>query len=320
MHHLLVVAAAVAVMSQEAPDQSALRSLGEVAIKNQLLDPYSAVIGWSPGPLVEVNGVSKGLGIFKRHVVIGSALVGCGTVNAKNRMGGYIGQQWFDVVIQNGAVVQVEIDSPDDPSPLTEQFCRSLGFGTPMAGGTAPAAMTPSAPTSGEGTVSPELGVEISTLTPAMAAVLGRPDLACAVVSGVEPGSTAERAGLRKGDCITTFGGMPVHSEYDLLAAVQAAQPEKLLKVELLRAGAPLSLTAKIGSANPTRPAVAASASPVGAPQGAPPLAAGGPVDAPKLFGATFQDRPGVLRALSPCPGTKGAFFAQVCSWWSRRS
>jgi S1-C subfamily serine protease len=296
-------------MCQGAPDQAADRSLGEVAIKAQLFDPYSAVIEWSPGPFVEVTGVTRGLGLFKRHIVIGSAVVGCGTVNSKNRMGGYVGRQWFDVVIQNGAVVQTEIDDPGDPSPLTEQLCQSLGFGAPTEGS------SPSAPptlANGAGIFSPELGADFSTLTPTMAALLGRPDLACAVVTQVLAGSAAEQAGFRNGDCITAFDSNPVHSGLDLLAAVQAAQRGKLFKVELLRAGAPLSLTAVISST--TTPAPAASTntpsnSPAPTPAPRPP---GAPTDGPAPFGATFQDRPGILRTLSPCPRTKGAFLMKV--------
>src|ERR1700761_1518405 len=72
MRTLLVAAAASAALCQAAPDPGPMRSLGEAAIKNQLLDPYTAVFEWSPGPFVEVNGVTKGGGIFKRHVVVGN--------------------------------------------------------------------------------------------------------------------------------------------------------------------------------------------------------------------------------------------------------
>jgi hypothetical protein len=109
-------------------DQAGLRAMGEAALKYQLLDPYSAVIEWSPGPFVPVTSITKGGGIFKRTVVSGPALVGCGTVNAKNRMGGYVGRQAFDVAFQDGKVVLAEMDSDGDPYPATAQFCRSLGF------------------------------------------------------------------------------------------------------------------------------------------------------------------------------------------------
>ena len=69
-----------------------------------LFDPYSAVYSFTRTP-------TKGYG--------GSPIVGarigwivCGTVNAKNRMGGYVGVKPFVVVISNGAVIHREIDTP----------------------------------------------------------------------------------------------------------------------------------------------------------------------------------------------------------------
>lgn len=69
-----------------------------------LFDPYSAVFNFTRLP-------TKGYG----GSPIDGAKIGwlvCGTVNAKNRMGGYVGVKPFFVVISNGAVIHREIDTP----------------------------------------------------------------------------------------------------------------------------------------------------------------------------------------------------------------
>ena len=69
-----------------------------------LFDPYSAVFNFTRTP-------TKGYG----GSPIAGARIGwivCGTVNAKNRMGGYVGVKPFVVVISNGAVIHREIDTP----------------------------------------------------------------------------------------------------------------------------------------------------------------------------------------------------------------
>lgn len=69
-----------------------------------LFDPYSAVFSFTRTP-------TKGYG----GSPVAGAKIGwivCGTVNAKNRMGGYVGTKPFVVVISNGAVIHREIDTP----------------------------------------------------------------------------------------------------------------------------------------------------------------------------------------------------------------
>ena len=216
-----------------APDESALKALGEAAIKDQLVDPYSAVIDWWPQPFAHVSGITKGGSIFKHTVVAGDALVGCGLVNAKNRMGGYVGRVAFDVAIQNGQVVLAEMDDADaDSVPLAANFCHSLGFG----------AAAPLPPPPREPAARVVFGAAFTDVGPAIANMLARPDLKGAVVFAVAPTSVASRGGLVEGDIITGFGGQPISGKLDLLNAIHAVAPGALIKVDLLRAGKTLSL------------------------------------------------------------------------------
>lgn len=68
-----------------------------------LFDPYSAVYSFTNTPFRGYSGN-----------VFDGANVGwivCGTVNAKNRMGGYVGAKPFVVVISKGVVTRREIES-----------------------------------------------------------------------------------------------------------------------------------------------------------------------------------------------------------------
>jgi hypothetical protein len=76
--------------------------IAEEWVKNQLVDPYSA--HFEHGPLV------KGYTSMYRDVQYG--WIQCGTVNAKNRMGGYVGRQAYFVTIRHNQVVSGYVDSP----------------------------------------------------------------------------------------------------------------------------------------------------------------------------------------------------------------
>jgi serine protease Do len=69
------------------------------------------------------------------------------------------------------------------------------------------------------------LGVTIQQVTPDLASSLGLPDVRGAIVSSVQPGSPAERAGLRRGDVITAINGAPVSDSNSLRNQVARIQP-----------------------------------------------------------------------------------------------
>jgi serine protease Do len=68
-------------------------------------------------------------------------------------------------------------------------------------------------------------------------AALGLPNAAGAIVRNVEPGSAAERAGLRAGDVITAIGGRPVADTRDLIARTASIAPGTRVAVNGFRDG-----------------------------------------------------------------------------------
>lgn len=86
------------------PYPSSYEQIVKANFATSLFDPYSAVFTFTRAP-------TKGYG----GNPIDGAKIGwivCGTVNAKNRMGGYVGAKPFVVVISKDAVIHREIDTP----------------------------------------------------------------------------------------------------------------------------------------------------------------------------------------------------------------
>ncbi|HEX8652821.1 MAG TPA: DegQ family serine endoprotease [Pyrinomonadaceae bacterium] len=69
------------------------------------------------------------------------------------------------------------------------------------------------------------LGLTIQSVTADLASSLGLPNVRGALVSSVQPGSPAERAGVRRGDVITAFNGAPVSDSNSLRNQVARTQP-----------------------------------------------------------------------------------------------
>ncbi|MCW5671286.1 MAG: DegQ family serine endoprotease [Hydrogenophaga sp.] len=70
-----------------------------------------------------------------------------------------------------------------------------------------------------------------------------------ALVSSVEPGSPAAKAGLQVGDVIRQMDGQPIVSSGDLPALIGQALPGEKVKLDVWRQGKPVSLTAQLGDA-----------------------------------------------------------------------
>jgi S1-C subfamily serine protease len=93
------------------------------------------------------------------------------------------------------------------------------------------------------------LGIGIQDLTPELAKSLDlRDDQSGALISSVEPGSPAAKAGLRPGDVVVAVAGQPIadadalHNAIGLLRAGQVAQ------ITILRDGQPMQLRATVAS------------------------------------------------------------------------
>lgn len=100
-----------------AQDWRAMRQTAEDAVRASLVDPQSAQFQW---PYGFVQGTWKPF--------LGKRIEGtwtCGSVNAKNRMGGYVGQSTFVVVVKDGAAVFVDMDSGGRAGLVSEQCEKS---------------------------------------------------------------------------------------------------------------------------------------------------------------------------------------------------
>ena len=103
------------------------------------------------------------------------------------------------------------------------------------------------------------LGVSVQELNQALAESFGLKRAEGALVSTVQPGSAAERAGLQPGDVIVKFDGKPIGAAGELSALVGQAAPGDKAKLEILRKGETRELSATLGAVQ-VDPAARASA------------------------------------------------------------
>ncbi|MBI4212178.1 MAG: DegQ family serine endoprotease [Deltaproteobacteria bacterium] len=91
------------------------------------------------------------------------------------------------------------------------------------------------------------LGVSIQEMSDDLAKSFGLDRAEGALIAEVFKGSPAEKAGLQRGDIVTTFDGQLVKDPYDLSLAVGATDTGKTVNVEILRAGQKKTLRVDIG-------------------------------------------------------------------------
>lgn len=86
-------------------------------------------------------------------------------------------------------------------------------------------------------------GLSVRTLTPELAAQLGlKEETKGVLVTSVQPGSVASRAGVRANDVIVAVGDKDVQTADDFHAAMKSIKPEKGIRLRLIRDGARLFL------------------------------------------------------------------------------
>ena len=127
------------------------------------------------------------------------------------------------------------------------------------------------------------LGVAVQSLTPDLAEALSLDAKEGVVVNGVERGSPAERAGIKKGDVIVAFRGEPIKSAQDLRNRIGLAAVGTEAPLTVLRDGRRRDLTASIDAlpsvkGSVSKAAVAGTTSP--------------PAVIDALQGADFRDVP----------------------------
>ena len=100
-----------------------------------------------------------------------------------------------------------------------------------------------------------QLGVTVQGVTADMAESLGLKQSGGAIISSVGEGSAAARGGLKRGDVITSFNGLPVHDTNSLRNRVADAGPGTTADVVIIRDGAEKHVSVKLDELNSERSA-----------------------------------------------------------------
>ncbi|MFZ4627161.1 MAG: PDZ domain-containing protein [Blastocatellia bacterium] len=95
------------------------------------------------------------------------------------------------------------------------------------------------------------VGVYLGDLTSDRAKGLGLGSTVGAIVGKVEPGSPAEKAGLREDDCLLALDGEPISNRLAFFQRVMNVPPGTRVRIELLRAGARQQVEVELGGRRP---------------------------------------------------------------------
>jgi Do/DeqQ family serine protease len=96
------------------------------------------------------------------------------------------------------------------------------------------------------------IGVAIQDLTPELAQALGTRHTQGAVIARVEPGSPAERAGLRTNDLVVAVNGAPMRSGTELRNRVGLSRIGDEVELTVERGGAERNVTVRVEKATTT--------------------------------------------------------------------
>jgi serine protease Do/serine protease DegQ len=92
------------------------------------------------------------------------------------------------------------------------------------------------------------LGIEMVDLNPELARKFGVSSLDGALIAGVQPGSPAERAGLREGDVVTALGGRPIRNAAELRARLGLTAVGEEVELRVTRNGASRTVRVQIAA------------------------------------------------------------------------
>lgn len=90
------------------------------------------------------------------------------------------------------------------------------------------------------------LGVALTDLTPELRSHFGVPDDAGVMVARVEPGSPAEKAGIKVGDILTRIDGGPIKSSWDVTGKIRNLNDGQQVPIEVWRNGKAQNVTATL--------------------------------------------------------------------------
>ncbi|HTQ12896.1 MAG TPA: Do family serine endopeptidase [Rhizomicrobium sp.] len=91
------------------------------------------------------------------------------------------------------------------------------------------------------------LGVQIQSVTPDIAASVGRKDNKGAIVASIVPGGPAARAGVQQGDIVLALNGKSIEDSRDLTRRVADLPAGSTATFTIDRSGQPKTITVKIG-------------------------------------------------------------------------
>jgi serine protease Do len=91
------------------------------------------------------------------------------------------------------------------------------------------------------------LGIQYQDVTREMAAQLRLPVTEGIIIMGVEPGTPAGQAGIRRGDIITGLADAPIRSGGDLRRAIRELRPGNVVTVAGVRAGQRFAVDVRLG-------------------------------------------------------------------------
>jgi hypothetical protein len=101
------------------PDWALMKANAEKALAGKLIDPSSAEVTWPYGFI---------LGTYKPFLQSGiEGYITCGTVNARNRLGGYVGRRYSIVVMDgNAQALYADMGTGEDIDFVTMQCEKSI--------------------------------------------------------------------------------------------------------------------------------------------------------------------------------------------------
>ena len=104
-----------------------------------------------------------------------------------------------------------------------------------------------------------KLGVHIQDVSQDLADSFNLPSPTGALVSKIEPGSAAEKAGFKHGDVIITYDSTPVYTSSDLPPLVGNTEIGKVVSVTVIRAGSEEKLDVTVGTLQDSKTKTAAA-------------------------------------------------------------
>jgi serine protease Do len=149
------------------------------------------------------------------------------------------------------------------------------------------------------------LGAVVQSLNPQMAKSFGLTSTQGALISSVNPGSAAEKAGLKPGDIVLSINGETVDSSNDLVTKLYTYAPGQVVQLNILRNGAQIQVAATLQTLNDT---VAAPGAPEGQDQGD----SENPADSGNNLGLSYQDQTADIRQKLPAGAPKGPVVTGV--------